>query len=35
MSTATRIAMSKDKQHIELENYGNTPVNLSEIKQRQ
>lgn len=34
MSTATKIQLSRDKQNIELENYGNTPTNLSEVKQK-
>ena len=34
MSTATKIQLSKDNQHIELENWGNTPTHLSEVKVR-
>jgi hypothetical protein len=34
MSTAAKIQLSRDKQQIELENYGNTPTNLSEVKQK-
>jgi hypothetical protein len=32
LALATKISLSKDKQHIELENYGSEPVRLNEIK---
>jgi len=32
LSWATKISLSKDGQHIELENYGTTPVMLKDIK---
>lgn len=32
LALATKITLSKDKQHIELENYGSEPVRLNEIK---
>lgn len=34
LSNAAKIQLSKDKQHIELENYGTAPVNLSDVKQK-
>src|SRR5262245_11232502 len=32
LALATKITLSKDKRHIELENYGSEPVRLNEIK---
>jgi hypothetical protein len=34
MAVATKIALSRDKQHIELENYGTEPVRLTSIEKR-
>src|SRR5262245_53687668 len=34
MSLATKIAVSRDKQHIELENYSTEPVRLTSIERR-
>lgn len=34
MAVATKITLSKDKQHVELENYGSEPVRLTSIEKR-
>jgi hypothetical protein len=34
MAVATKITLSKDKQHVELENYSSEPVRLTSIEKR-